>query len=149
MKIENNILFKSKLELKVDLLMVFISTSVVLLISYFNESLDLSLIIVLSIGIFYVYIIQTKLFFLTEESFVVKYPFLGFLIKPRNFPLASVQKFYFGSNNSPYDPEVFKIYNKKGKRVKYYFSGYPELQELIDLLRAQGFEVEVNSHWWK
>lgn len=98
----------------------------------------------IALGISLVY---TKKIILNEEEILIKYPFIPYLKKA--FPLCEIEKITFKSSNASASPQVLIIHLVNGRKSRNYFFGGLEFQELINLLRDRGKDVEVISILWE
>lgn len=87
-----------------------------------------------------------KKIILHGETLVISYQFIPFVKKV--FYLVDIQRITFKSNNAAGSPQVLIVRHCGGRKSRNYFHGGDEFQELINLLRDRGKDVEVISNLW-
>ena len=92
-----------------------------------------------------------KKFTLTEDEFIVEYPPMSFVLKPKRIPLNDIEKLVFKETDGPRPSTLIHIYRASSRwKTTYYFSiDKDDIQRLIDVLRSKGVHVECVGYFWK
>jgi hypothetical protein len=101
-----------------------------------------------------------KRFILTENEFIVEYPPLAFILKPKRIPLNDIEKLVFKQGRGQALPqiEICRVNKEQSTRLQFFTASdstsysfspdYDDAKRLIAALKSNGVQVECIGVVW-